>query len=97
MPTYISLLRFTQQGVEKIKDGPARLDSARKGYEAMGARVKDFYLVLGRYDAVVVSEAPNDEVVAKLALALGSRGNVRSETLRAFTETEYRSIVAALP
>ena len=97
MPTYISLLRFTQQGVEKIKDGPARLDSARKGYEAMGARVKDFYLVLGRYDAVVVSEAPNDEVVAKLALALGSRGNVRSETLRAFTETEYRSLVAALP
>ena len=97
MPTYISLLRFTQQGVEKIKDGPARLDSARKGYEAMGARVKDFYLVLGQYDAVVISEAPNDEVVAKLALALGSRGNVRSETLRAFTETEYRSIVAALP
>ena len=97
MPTYISLLRFTQQGIEKIKDGPGRLDSARKAYEAMGARVKDFYLVLGQYDAVVVSEAPNDEVVAKLALALGSRGNVRSETLRAFTEPEYRNITAALP
>jgi len=97
MPTYISLLRFTQQGVEKIKDGPARLDTARKAYEAMGARVKDFYLVLGRYDAVVVCEAPNDEVVAKLALALGARGNVRSETSRAFTEAEYRTIVAALP
>ena len=97
MPTYISLLRFTQQGIETIKDGPSRLDAARKAYEAVGARLKEFYLVTGRYDAVVLSEAPNDETVAKLALALGSRGNVRSETLRAFTEAEYRSILAALP
>ena len=96
MPTYISLLRFTQQGMETIKDGPSRLDAARKAYEAVGARLKEFYLVTGQYDAVVVSEAPNDETVAKLALALGARGNVRSETLRAFTEVEYRSILAAL-
>jgi uncharacterized protein with GYD domain len=97
MPTYISLLRFTQKGIETIKDGSARLDAARKAYEALGARLKDFYLVTGQYDAVVVSEAPNDEAVAKLALALGSRGNVRSETFRAFTEAEYRNIIAALP
>jgi uncharacterized protein with GYD domain len=97
MPTYISLLRFTQQGIEKIKDGPARVDAARKAYEVLGARLKEFYLVTGQYDAIVVMEAPNDEVVAKLALALGSRGNVRSETLRAFTEAEYRNIIAALP
>ena len=97
MPTYISLLRFTQQGIEKIKDAPARLDAARKAYDAVGARLKEFYLVTGQYDAVVVSEAPNDEVVAKLALSLSSRGNVRSETLRAFTEAEYRNIIAALP
>jgi len=97
MPTYISLLHFTQQGIEKIKDGPARLDAARKAYEAMGARMKEFYLVTGRYDAVVVSEAPNDETVAKLSLALGARGNVRTETLRAFTEAEYRTIIGALP
>jgi len=97
MPTYISLLRFTQQGIEKIKDSPSRLDAARKGYEALGARLKEFYLVSGQYDAVVVSEAPNDETVAKLALALGARGSVRTETLRAFTEAEYRSIIAALP
>lgn len=97
MPTYISLLRFTQQGIEKIKDGPARLDAARKAYEGMGARLKEFYLVTGQYDAVVVSEAPNDETVAKLTLALGARGNVRTETLRAFTEAEYRTITGGLP
>ena len=97
MPTYIALLRFTQQGIEKIKDSPARLDAARKGYDAMGAKLKEFYLVTGRYDAVVVAEAPNDETVAKLALGLGAKGNVRTETLRAFTEAEYRNIIAALP
>ena len=97
MPTYISLLRFTQKGIETIKDGPSRLDAARKAYDAVGARLKEFYLVTGQYDAVVVSDAPNDETVAKLSLALGARGNVRSETLRAFTEAEYRSIIAALP
>lgn len=97
MPTYIALIRFTQQGIERIKESPGRLDAARKAYEAMGAKVKEFYLVAGRYDAVVVAEAPNDETVAKLALALGAKGNVRTETMRAFTEAEYRSLIAGLP
>ncbi len=97
MPTYITLLNFTQQGIEKIKDGPARLDAAKQAFRAMGAEIKAFYLVMGQYDAVVVAEAPDDETVAKLALATGSLGNVRTETLRAFTEDEYRKIVASLP
>jgi len=57
---------------------------------------KDFYRVMGQYDAVCISEAPDDETAAKLILAVGSKGNVRSETLRAFTEEEYRKIVGAL-
>jgi uncharacterized protein with GYD domain len=97
MPTYISLLRFTQQGVEKIKESPARLDRARQAFQAMGAEVKAFYLVMGQYDAVVVSEAPDDETVGKLVLMIGAQGNVRTETLRAFTEEEYRRIIASLP
>jgi uncharacterized protein with GYD domain len=97
MPTYISFVRFTQSGVEKIKDSPSRLDAARKAFEAAGARIKDFYLVMGQYDIVTVVEAPNDETMAKLALTLGARGTVRTETVRAFTEAEYRSIVAGLP
>jgi uncharacterized protein with GYD domain len=97
MPTYITLIRYTQQGFENIKDGPARLDAAKEQYRAVGAGVKAFYLVTGQYDAVVVSEAPDDETVAKLALGIGARGTSRSETLRAFTEQEYRKIVADLP
>ncbi len=97
MPTYISLLRYTQQGIEKIKEGPARLEAARKVFEKIGAKIKDFYLVSGRYDAIVITEAPDDTTLAKATLSLGSRGNVRSETFRAFTEEEFRKIIAALP
>lgn len=97
MATYISLVRYTQQGIEKIKDSPARLDAARKAFEQLGARIKDFYLVCGQYDAVVIAEATDDTAMAKVSLALGSRGNVRTETLRAFTEEEFRKIVGALP
>lgn len=97
MATYISLLRYTQQGIEKIKDSPARLDAARKAFEQLGANIKDFYLVTGQYDAVVIAEAPDATTIAKVSLALGSRGNVRTETLRAFTEDEFRKIVGALP
>ena len=97
MATYIVLLRYTQQGVQNIKESPARLDAAKKAFQAMGAELKQWYLVMGRYDAVVVSEAPDDETAAKLALAIGSQGSIRTETLRAFTEDEYRKLIAALP
>ena len=63
----------------------------------MGAEIKATYLVLGRYDLVVIMEAPDDETAAKVSLAVGSQGNVKTETLRAFTEEEYRSIITALP
>ncbi len=97
MPTYISLLRYTQQGVQNIKESPARLDAAKKAFQAMGAELKQWYLVMGQYDAVVVSEGPDDETAAKLALAIGAQGNIRTETLRAFTEEEYRKLIASLP
>ncbi len=97
MAAYISLLSFAQKGIENIKESPARLDAAKRLYKSMGAELKQFYLTLGRYDAVVIAEAPDDETAAKVALALGSAGNVRTETLRAFTEDEYKKIIAALP
>ncbi len=97
MPTFVSLMRFTQKGLEAIKDGPARLEAAREAYRAAGAKLREFYLVTGKYDAVVVAEAPDDETAVKLSLALGARGNVRIETCRAFAEEEYRRIVAGLP
>jgi len=97
MATYITLIRYTQKGVESIKEGPGRLDAAKKAFKAMGAEVKAFYLVLGRYDAVVIGEAPDDETATKLALAIGSHGSIRTETLRAYPEDEYRKIIASLP
>ena len=97
MPTFVSLLKYTQKGAESIKQVPARIDAARQAAKAVGADIKQIYLVMGRYDVVVISEAPDDESAAKLALATGMQGNVQSETLRAFTESEFKRIVAALP
>ncbi len=97
MPTYISLMRYTQQGIASVKNGPARLDAAKEAYKKAGGELKSFYLTMGSYDMVAIAELPNDEAVAKMALALGSAGNLRSETFRAFTEGEYRKVVAALP
>ena len=97
MPTYITLARWTQKGIEQIKESPTRLDAFKQAVKAAGGEVKAFYMVTGQYDLVIVSEAPNDEAIAKVALATGAKGGVRSETLRAFTESEYRKIIPALP
>lgn len=97
MPTYIMLSRFTQQGLQNIKDAPARLDAAKQTLKGLGAKLKDFYLVVGQYDAVVVIEAPDDATAATASLAIGSLGNIRIETLRAFNEDEYRDLIGALP
>jgi uncharacterized protein with GYD domain len=97
MSTYIYLLRYTQQGIANIKQGPSRLDAAKQAYKKAGGELKGFYLTLGQYDAVAIADLPDDNAAAKFALALGSQGNVRSETLRAFSEAEYRKIVGELP
>ena len=97
MATYITLLKYTEQGIKTIKESPSRLEKARQLLKSLGGELKSFHLVQGRYDAIVIAEAPNDEVVAKFALASGSQGNVRTETTRAFTEEEYRRIISGLP
>ena len=97
MPTYISLVRWTQKGIENIKESPSRLDAAKKTFQAAGGELKEFYLVTGQYDMVVVAKFPDDETLAKAVLVTGALGNVRTESLRAFTEDEYRKIIADLP
>ncbi|HAF14407.1 MAG TPA: GYD family protein [Blastocatellia bacterium] len=96
MPTYITLLRWTQQGAAGIKDSPNRLDAGREAFKKLGAEIKDVYMTMGRYDLVCVVEAPDDETAARALLSLGSKGSIQSETLKAFTEDEYRKIVASL-
>jgi uncharacterized protein with GYD domain len=97
MPIYISLIKWTHQGITTIKEGPARVDAGKETLKAFGSELKAVYLTMGRYDIVAISEAPDDAAAAKVALTIGSAGNVTTETLRAFTEDEYREIVAALP
>jgi len=96
MPTYITLIRWTSQGAKNIKDSPSRLDAARKAFQAVGVTLKDFYLVTGRFDMVLISEAPDDLALAKATVSVASHGNVQTETLRAFTEKEYRTIMGSL-
>lgn len=96
MRTYIALLKWTPQGVQNVKQSPSRLAAARKGIEAAGVKMKDFYMVTGRYDMIVIIEAPDDGALVKALLTLASQGNIRSETCRAFTEDEYRQIIGGL-
>ena len=96
MATYITLLKWTQQGVSKVRDSAKRLDAGRKAFKKAGAEIKDVYMTLGQYDLVCVIEAPDDEAYAKAILGLASRGNVSTETLKAFSEDQYREIVGSV-
>lgn len=96
MPTYISLVEYTQDGIENIDDSPARLDDARGLAEALDGEVTDVYLTMGQYDLIVVSEFPDDETYAQFALTVAKQGAVSTETLKAFPEDEYREIVGGL-
>jgi uncharacterized protein with GYD domain len=80
-----------------IKDSPQRVDSAKRAFSAAGGRMTDFYMVLGDYDVVNVGEFPNDEAYLTTLLEVASRGAVRMTTLKAFTEDEYRRIIASIP
>lgn len=97
MQRYVMLVRFSDEGMRTIKDGPARLEEAREMLRSQGAELKDFYFTLGEYDAVAVVEAPDDQTVARMSLAIGARGTSRTQTLRAFSEEEYRKIVESIP
>jgi len=96
MPHFVTLVHYTQQGIAKIKESPARLDAAKKAAEAAGGKIHGWYLTMGQYDAVLISEFPTDEAAAKFTLASGALGNIATETLKAFTESEYRKIVSSL-
>jgi uncharacterized protein with GYD domain len=96
MPTYISLCRWTQQGAQTVKESPARLDAAKQGFAKNGAKILNFYLVNGAHDMVIISEAPSDEVMAKVMLSAISQGKITTQTSRAFTEDEYRALIQSL-
>ncbi|MHC4458215.1 MAG: GYD domain-containing protein [Planctomycetota bacterium] len=97
MAKYISLIKYTQKGIENIKESPNRYDAFKQLCESLGATVEGIYLTMGRYDLLVIVDAPNSETVTKIVLATASKGAVSTETLQAFTEEEYRRIISELP
>ena len=77
MPTYIALLRWTQKGIENVKESPSRLDQAKEALRAVGGEFKDFYLTMGSYDMVCVCEAPDDAAIAKFVLGISTKGGCK--------------------
>jgi len=96
MPNYISLMRWTQQGVANVKNSPSRLDAGRKAFREMGVEIKQVHMTMGRYDLIMLLEAPSDDVVAKALLSLAALGNVQTETLKAWNEDDYRKITGSI-
>ena len=96
MATFVSLISFTDQGIRNIKDSPDRFDSFRAMAEATGVTVKSVYWTMGGHDMVVTVEGP-EETAAAVLMKVGSLGNVRSQTLRAFHQDEMRRILGKMP
>ncbi len=96
MATYISLMNFTDQGIRKAKDSPDRFMAFQEITKKLGVTIKSFYWTVGNYDIVIILEG-SDEAVTSALLKGGSLGNVRSQTLRAFTLGEMKRIVSKIP
>ena len=98
MPTYAILEHYTPQGIAAVKDqAPEALEAGKRAIEHAGGELKGFYLLMGQYDLLLLADLPDDETVARLTLAFGAAGNVRTTTMRTFDEDEVLSIVASLP
>ena len=97
MATYIILIDYTDQGIRNVKDSPNRLDAAKALAKDLGGEFKQTYLTLGGHDLVAILDLPDDEAAARFGLRVGSLGNIRTTTLRAFAENEYRELIASLP
>ena len=96
MPTYLIQSQWTDQGIRNVKESAKRLDIGKKKLKEMGGEIKAVYLTTGAYDMLAVAEVPSDAAMAGYVLWLGSQGNLRTQTVKAFTEDEYRSIVGQL-
>src|SRR5262249_29115916 len=96
MPTYVSLLTYTDQGIRNIKDAPKRLEASKKAIKDLGGSIKAYYMTQGGYDGVLIFEVPDDMALTTFLLNVGAAGNVRTTSLRAFPEEEFKKHVAAL-
>ena len=96
MPTYITLSSFTDQGVRNAKDSPKRAEAFKEMGKKHGVTVRDIYWTQGRYDVVTITEAPDDMAATALSLSIAGLGNVRTETLRAFSAADMQTIIGKM-
>lgn len=96
MATYIALANFTDQGIRSVKDSTKRADAVQAAAAKFGAEMTQIYWTLGQYDLVAIIEAPGDASAAAFAVAIGSAGNVRLQTMRAFNKDEMAGVLARL-
>ncbi len=97
MPTYIGLVNWTDQGIRNAKETTKRAKSFRAMAELAGVKVREILWTMGRYDIVLVVDAPDDETMSRVTLRLGMVGNAKTETLKAFSAQEMDQILEGLP
>ena len=96
MGKYVMLADWTAAGIANVKDSPSRLDAARKLAKTLGGKLGDFYMTMGGHDMMAIVDMPNDAAMASFALKLGGGGYIRTHTLKAFSEKEYRQVIGGL-
>lgn len=97
MPTYVTLVNFTDQGIRNVKDTTKRAKAFQASAKKAGVKVKAEFWTMGRYDIVIITEAPDDEALSRALLSVGTLGNIRTETLRAFSANEMDKMLKGLP
>jgi uncharacterized protein with GYD domain len=97
MPMFICSLRWTDQGIRSVKDAPKRAQASRELAKKLGIEIKEVYLTSGDDDVLLIVDTPNGDNVAKFALVLGSQGNVRTRTARAWPQSEFQKLISELP
>ncbi len=97
MATFISLVGFTDKGIQAVRQTVARAEAFKVLARSLGVTVKEIFWTVGLYDLVIVMEAPDEETVSALALTVGALGNVRTQTLRGFSAEEMNRIIAKMP
>ena len=97
MATYLMFSRYTDRGIQHVKEAPTRIDNFKKMVRTLGGELEAIYLALGAYDTVCLVSVADEETMARLALTVSSWGSVRTETLRVFPEADFRRIVTSLP
>lgn len=96
MAKYIALVNWTEKGIVEAKDAPDRVDKARALAKKMGGDMEQIFMTMGSYDLVAIIDMPNDEKAAEFALRSAAGGHIRTTTLKAFDEADFRKIIGAL-